>query len=148
MYKTLEESFNFILKDHTYIFQAFLVILLALFANYLQKKLLSRFLLKLEKTKTKWDEILVSALQKPISLIILVAGISFAAEILQKATGAVIFNAVFTLRDVAIIGALAWFLVRLIHRSEQKILSENKDVSSIEEHSFPTVFSKAIRNVM
>jgi len=128
MYKTLEESLNFILKDHNYILQAFLVILLALFANHLQKKLLSRLLVKLEKTQTKWDDILMSALQKPLSLIIWVAGISFAAKIIQKATGAIIFDAIFTLRDAAIIGALAWFLVGLIHRGEQKILKEDSEI--------------------
>jgi len=108
--------------------QAFLVILLALFANHLQKKLLSRLLVKLEKTQTKWDDILMSALQKPLSLIIWVAGISFAAKIIQKATGAIIFDAIFTLRDAAIIGALAWFLVGLIHRGEQKILKEDSEI--------------------
>ena len=116
------------MQDHNYILQAFLVILLALFANHLQKKLLSRLLVKLEKTQTKWDDILMSALQKPLSLIIWVAGISFAAKIIQKATGAIIFDAIFTLRDAAIIGALAWFLVGLIHRGEQKILKEDSEI--------------------
>ena len=128
MNATLVNSFNFILQDHNYILQAFLVILLALFANHLQKKLLSRLLVKLEKTQTKWDDILMSALQKPLSLIIWVAGISFAAKIIQKATGAIIFDAIFTLRDAAIIGALAWFLVGLIHRGEQKILKEDSEI--------------------
>ena len=128
MKATLNDSLDFILKDHNYILQAFLVILLALFANYLQKKVLSRLLIKLEKTQTKWDDILISALQKPISLIILVAGISFAAEIIQKATGAMIFDAVYTLRDATIIGALAWFFVRLIHRGEQKLLKDDNEI--------------------
>ncbi len=128
MNATLDNSLKFILQDHNYILQAFLVILLALLANHLQKKVLSRLLVKLEKTKTKWDDILVSALQKPISLIIWVAGISFATEIIQKATDAIIFDAVFTLRDAAIIGALAWFLVRLIHRGEQKLLKEDNEI--------------------
>jgi MscS family membrane protein len=70
----------------------------------------------------------MSALQKPLSLIIWVAGISFAAKIIQKATGAIIFDAIFTLRDAAIIGALAWFLVGLIHRGEQKILKEDSEI--------------------
>ena len=128
MNTTLANSLNFILQDHNYILQAFLVILLALFANHLQKKLLSRLLVKFEKTQTKWDDILMSALQKPLSLIIWVAGISFAAKIIQKATGAIIFDAIFTLRDAAIIGALAWFLVGLIHRGEQKILKEDSEI--------------------
>jgi len=128
MKATLNDSLDFILKDHNYILQAFLVILLALFANYLQKKVLSRLLIKLEKTQTKWDDILISALQKPISLIILVAGISFAAEITQKATGAMIFDAVYTLRDATIIGALAWFFVRLTHRGEQKLLKDDNEI--------------------
>ncbi|MCH8156399.1 MAG: pyridoxine 5'-phosphate synthase [Nitrospinae bacterium] len=103
MSMNLPNSFDFALKDYNYILQAFLVILLAQLANYLQKKVLARLLKQLKKTKTEWDDIIIIALQKPISLIIWVVGISFASEIMQKATGAVIFNAVHTIRDAGII---------------------------------------------
>lgn len=140
MNATLNNNLDFFMKDYNYILQTFLVILLVMFANYLQKRLLSGLLKKLEKTRTKWDDLLISSLQKPLSLIIWVIGVSFAAEIIQKSTGAMIFNAVFTLRDVAIIGALAWFLVRLIHGSGE-ILSENKQ---IDQTTFDAI-SKLLR---
>lgn len=141
MSMNLPNSFDFALKDYNYILQAFLVILLAQLANYLQKKVLARLLKELKKTKTEWDDIIIAALQKPISLIIWVVGISFASEIMQKATGAVIFNAVYTIRDAGIIGALAWFLIRIINQSEQKILKDGKG----SDHTTIDAISKLLR---
>jgi len=128
MNTNLQNSLDFILKDYNYAMQAFLVILLTLVTNYLLRKFLGRLLKNLEKTKTKWDDIVITSIQSPLSLIIYAAGISFASEIIQKATGALIFDAIYDLRDAAVIGALAWFLLRFINATSKQILEEGKDV--------------------
>ncbi len=128
MSTNLQNSLDFVLKDYSYATQAFLVILLAMLTRYLLKKVLAQFLKKAEKTKSKWDDIVITAIQPPLSLAIWVAGVSFASEIIQKATGAVIFDAIYILRDAAIIGALAWFLIRFINHGENEVFKENKDI--------------------
>ena len=92
--------------------------------------LLKRLHLKAEKSKRVWDDAIIDAIKKPISLIIWAAGIHLATEIIQEATGAVIFNAAEPIRDTAIIGALAWFLVRLIQHGERKFVEGEKPVDA------------------
>jgi len=121
------ESFTqLITQKQSYILQAFLVIFASLVVDFTQRKILNRLHLKAEQTKRVWDDAIIDSIKKPLSLIIWATGIYLAAEITQEATGAVIFNAVEPLRDTIIIGAIAWFLVRLIKHGEQKFVEGEK----------------------
>jgi MscS family membrane protein len=121
-----EDLTQLVTQKNSYILQAFLVVFAALILDFVQRKILHRLHLKAEKSKRLWDDAIIDSIKKPISLIIWAAGIYLAAEITQEATGAVIFNAVGPLRDTVIIGALAWFLVRLIKHGERKFVEGEK----------------------
>jgi len=133
---------NFLLAHNSYLIQAFIVIFGSLIIDYVQKKILKRLQLRLEKTKNKWDDAVVGAISKPISVIIWAAGISLASEIIQKATKAVIFSAVKPVRDTIIIAALAWFLIRLINNIEKTYIAKEKDVV---DHTTVDAISKLLR---
>ncbi len=123
-----EDLTQLVTQKNSYILQAFLVVFAALILDFVQRKVLNRLHLKAEKTKRIWDDAIIDSIKKPISLIIWAAGLYLAAEIIQEATGAVIFDAVGPLRDTMIIGAIAWFLVRLIKHGEQKFVEGEKKV--------------------
>ena len=115
-------------QQNTYVLGAFLVIFGLLILDFSQRKILKRLQLKAEKTKNLWDDAIIESIKKPISLVIWAAGLYLATKIIQEATGAVIFNAVEPIRDTAIIGALAWFLVRLIKHGEWNFTQGEKKV--------------------
>lgn len=117
---------QFFTDNNSYILQAFLVVLASLTLDFIQRQILKKLQAKAEKTKNDWDDAIIDAIKKPISLIIWAAGIYLAAEIVQKATGAVIFDAMEPIRDTIIIGAMAWFVVRLIQRGEQNLVKGEK----------------------
>ena len=122
------DDFSQLITQNSYVLQAFLVIFGLLILDLIQRKVLKRLHLKAEKTKNLWDDAIIDSIKKPISLIIWVAGLYLATEIIQEATGAVIFNAVEPIRDTVIIGALAWFLVRLIKHGERNFTQGEKEV--------------------
>lgn len=115
-------------QQNTYVLGAFLVIFGLLILDFSQRKILKRLQLKAEKTKNRWDDAIIESIKKPISLIIWAAGLYLATKIIQEATGAVIFDAVEPIRDTVIIGALAWFLVRLIKHGERNFIQGEKEV--------------------
>ncbi len=117
---------SFLIENSGYLIQAFIVVFGSLVLDFIQKKVLKRLHRRLEQTETKWDDAVVDAISKPISVIIWAAGISLAAEIIQNATKAVIFGAVVPIRDTIIVGALAWFMVRLIGNIENAYLEDEK----------------------
>ncbi len=102
--------------------QVFLVVFVALLADFLQKRLLERLRPRIEKTPTLWDDALLFAVGRPLTALIWLTGISFAAEIVGQHTGAVIFEAVAPLRAVGIISIIAWALIRFIQAMEANVL--------------------------
>ena len=123
-----EDLTQLVTQKNSYILQAFLVVFASLFLDFAQRKILNRLHLKAEKTKRIWDDVIIDSIKKPISLIIWASGIYLATEIIREATGAVIFKVVGPFRDTVIIGAIAWFLVRLIRHGERRLVEGEKEV--------------------
>ena len=105
-----------------WITQVFIVVVIALLLDLAQKIIFRRLLRQFEKTKNLWDDAAIDALRKPLSALIWVVGIAFAASIVAQETDAAIFSAVTPIRDVGVIASIAWFLIRLIKRSEENII--------------------------
>jgi MscS family membrane protein len=123
---SMNEFYSLIAQFKSYILQALIVVLISFIADYILRKTLGRLLRRLEKTKNRWDDAIVGAAIKPLSFIIWVTGISFAAEIIQSSVKAVIFEAIDPIRSTSIIGAVAWFFMRLTNRIEQSIQKQDK----------------------
>ncbi|MBT5793527.1 MAG: mechanosensitive ion channel family protein, partial [Deltaproteobacteria bacterium] len=66
------------------------------------------------------------SIPRPLSIIIWVSSIAFSAEIFQKETGAVIFEAFEPLRNAVVIASLAWFLILSIKRTEENYLKSEE----------------------
>jgi len=125
-----EKITQLITQNNSYILQAFLVVFASLLLDFVQRIILKRLYLKAKQSERMWDDAIIDALKKPVSLIIWAVGIFFAIEIIHDATGAVIFEAAKPLRDTTVIGAIAWFLVRLIQQGERKFIEGEKEVDA------------------
>ena len=125
-----EDITQYVTQKNSYVLQAFLVVFASLVVDFIQRRILKGLHTKAEKTKSIWDDAILDALKKPISLIIWAAGLNLATEIIQEATGAVIFDAVEPLRDTVVIAAIAWFLVRMIVRAEKNLIEGEKKVDA------------------
>ena len=110
----------------SWVVQIFIIVFLTLLIAYIQRRLLRRLLARLEDTKTLWDDALVTALQRPLTFLIWIIGISFAIQVIQSQAEAAIFGAVGPLRDVGVITAIAWFLVRFIKYAEINLVAERE----------------------
>lgn len=111
---------------NTWVMQVFVVVFASLLLSYLQRKIFKRLQTKLEHTQNPWDDALVEALRRPLTVLIWVVGIAFAAEIVYKETSASIFAAIGPMRDVGVIACIAWFLVRLVNNFQANILRKHQ----------------------
>lgn len=103
-------------------FQVFIVVFLALLLDFIQKRILGRLESKIEGTEQLWDDAIYHALRSPLSVLIWLLGITFAADIIGKHTEATIFQATSTIREIGVIVIIAWFLNRLISGMEKNVL--------------------------
>lgn len=107
----------------SWVVQVFVVVFLTLLLDAAQRIVLRRLYRRLEQTSNIWDDALVDALRKPLTLLVWIVGLAFAMQIIRHETQAEIFAAVQPLRDVGVIVALTWFLVRVIRNTENNLLS-------------------------
>jgi MscS family membrane protein len=110
----------------SWVLQVFLVVLAALTVDFVQKRVVRRMHKRLTATDNPWDDALVEALSKPISLLIWVVGITFGAQIVARVSGAPIFAAVGPLRDVGVIVAITWFLIRLARGIQKNLVTRRQ----------------------
>ena len=133
------------LLNDLWITQVFLVVLGVLVFNFIQKRVLQHLIKRLRATPKTWDDALVEALQKPLSVFIWIVGIAFAAQIVQSKTGAVIFEAVAPVRDIGVITTITWFLVRLIRRVEANVVQKGEASAEPFDRTTVDVTGKILR---
>jgi MscS family membrane protein len=137
----LEQWLPGINKEWFWIFQVFAVVLLTVVANFFMKRFIFKMLLKLHKTKTRWDDIVVEAMLRPTGWILWLVGLSLATDVIYLETQSPIFTASGTIRDVGILVCMAWFVLAFI-RGAEKEFSDHSD--SIDAHTAEAI-SKLLR---
>ena len=128
-----------------WVLQVFVVIFLTLLVNLIQRRVLNRLHARLEKNTAYWDDVVVLALRRPLSVLILVVGLGFALDIIRSEAEAVIFEAVGPVRTVSIIVILAWFLVRLIKQGEDGIIAQREAVGEPYDRTTLDAIAKLLR---
>lgn len=123
---TLAAEFSSVINADPWIMQVFLVVFFTLVLAFVQKRICRRLQTQLERSPLFWDNTLLEALTKPLTLFIWIVGLAFAMQIIYAETGAVIFEAVEPIRDVAVIGTMTWFMVRFITCAANKIISKRE----------------------
>jgi MscS family membrane protein len=101
------------------------IVLITLTADFFQRKVLKRLAKKAKKTVNYWDDALVYAAVKPASLLIWVVGIYIGASIAGHQDNSVIFQYMNPLRDILVVVAMTWFLVRFIKDVEKSIIKQS-----------------------
>jgi MscS family membrane protein len=111
--------------------QVFVVVFATLLLDFIQKGVVRRMEKRIEATRILWDDALYHALRRPLSALIWLLGISFAAEIVGSKTDAAIFEVINPAREVGVIALFAWFLFRFIHAMEKSVVlkAERKGTS-------------------
>lgn len=125
--------------------QVFMVVFASLLLDLLQKLLLKRLQAKVEQTQVLWDDALLLAANRPLTLLIWLLGISFAADIVASQTDAAIFEAVAPIRDVGVITIITWFLLRFIQQMERNVFIKAEREGRSVDPTTADAISKLLR---
>ncbi len=104
--------------------QIFLVVLAVVVANFFLRRALAKLEERTLHTATPWDNALVSAARKPLTVLAWIIGIAFAAQIVHTETDAAIFEAVGPARTVGVIACLTWFLIGFIRNAQDSVVQQ------------------------
>ncbi len=125
-------------REKLWIIYIFAIIFIALLVDLIQKRILTRVLARLKKTSHPWDDALVQALRKPLSLLIWIIGLSFALQMMQITAAAVV-------REVGIMVTIAWTLTRFISFMEKNILQQKEIAGKSIDRTTANAISQLLR---
>ena len=134
-----------LLGKETWIVQVFVVVLVMLIVNFIQKRALNRVLAKTRLTRNLWDDAFVGALRRPLSLLIWVVGLTLAADIVSEHEPAALFDVVPAIRDVGVIVSIVWFLVRFISAAEKNVIKLGKGKEDAMDETTVVAIGKLLR---
>lgn len=132
-------------RAESWILQIFLVVFFSLLVDWIQKRILNKLHSKLEETRNFWDDSLIDAARRPITGLIWILGLTFAAQIARDESQAFILMAIEPIRNVGVIVMLAWFLVRFISRAETNIVELSLATSDPVDRTTADAIAKLLR---
>ncbi len=147
MEQLLTEFKQYIGQDQGgWIVQVFVVVFVTLMIDFIQKGVLRRIHRRLEKTKTLWDDTLVQSIRAPLSLLIWIVGLAFAASIVRQVADAAIFEAITPIREMGVITVIAWFLLRFIKNAQANLIKRKTNAKGKEiDHTTVDAMGKLLR---
>lgn len=131
--------------DTGLVIQVFAVVFSVLLFNFIVRVVLNRLHKRLSRTDNPWDDALVDAARAPLSLLIWIVGIAFAAQIVADEADATIFELVGPARDVGVIATITWFLIRLVRRVEQNYIKRHAAQGDSVDHTTVDAIAKLVR---
>ena len=140
----LDSFLNYVQTD-TWMIQVFIIVFLSLLFDFAQKKIILKLLKTVKYTKNFWDDALLESAVKPITYLIWLVGLSFAADIVRIHSDAEIFNAVEPVRKVGVIIIVGWFLVRFIKLAEENIIKQNQLMGKSVDRTTADAIVKLLR---
>jgi len=99
------------------------IALVTIVINQIAQLLLRRAARITARTSAAWDDALVQTASRPILVMTWVLGASFMARVLQRQIEEPFLPEVLVLRDVALVGCVSWFLLRLAGKLGRDIVA-------------------------
>lgn len=131
-----------------WVYEVFVIVLAALFAAYLARRLFTKLAAKANESQSPWDDALVSAVRKPVRFLILIVGISFAAEVIGEKTDAVLFQSIDSIRYVLIILVLGWGLIKFVSGFEKATIEKRLRSSEKVDQTTIHAIGKLVRTAI
>ena len=133
------------IDGYVWALQVFGVVLATLIAGSVARRFVVHLIGRSRTTHNILDDALFDALLGPTRGLIWVVGFALAAHIAGRETDAAIFDAVPALRDVGVIGALTWFLLRFARSYEDHYVEQQKTTDSQVDQTFVHAIGKLVR---
>ncbi len=109
--------------------QVLLVLLATAFISFFVRRVLKKVLSRLSRTRTRWDDIILEAMRRPVTWMVWLQGIDIAIDIVYARTQNTIFSYSDPVRDVGVLLCISWFLLGLVRGAEREFALESDPAS-------------------
>ena len=137
-----------LIQANLWAFQILIVLVTTFIVSRVRHFTLLRAEKRLAQTNLIWGRSTVEAIRKPAAVLIWVAGVSFAIEIVRIEFQTAIFEAVPALRSAAAIAAITWFGFKFVGIYERSYVAKQTESDSTFDRTTVFITSKILRVVV
>ena len=145
MAKNMAEYFGLAFLAETWVLQIIIVATVVVALNLFVGFLLRRAERIASTTTNVWDDALIRAARRPLSVVLWIVGLAYAADLARVEAGAQVFEFTKTIRDVGVVACLAWFLLRLTRNVSHNIVHLQEERGETVDHTTVDAISKLVR---
>ncbi|WP_424947060.1 mechanosensitive ion channel family protein [Candidatus Spongiihabitans sp.] len=127
---------------------ALLVLLATLMASLLSRVVVSRLTQYSRRSATLWDDAFAQSLGAPLRVLLWVVGLSIAVDLALVNVDAAFAKMISPARDLGIIVAIAWFLIRFIKRAQSNVIAKKTAAGEHIDKAAVDVIGKVSRLIV
>jgi MscS family membrane protein len=131
-------------QEWTWVIHVFVIVLVTVIANFILKRIIIKAVHRLHQTTTRWDNILIEAMSRPLSWAVWLVGLSIAADVIYRETESQIFVATSLARDIGIFICLTWFVLGFIRGAEKEIYENSDRVDKLTAEALSKLIRLAV----
>jgi MscS family membrane protein len=115
----LDEWIPGLTPERAWIVQVFAVVLLTAVVSFIVRRLLLKLAEKVQLTENRLDDIVFTAMSRPVGWVIWLQGLAIAADVILAKTESAIFTYADSVRDIGVLVCITWFVLGIIRGSEE-----------------------------
>ncbi|MBI1905564.1 MAG: mechanosensitive ion channel family protein [Rhodocyclales bacterium] len=127
------------------IVQVFLVVFAVAVFNFVLRRVLAGVEARARKTANTWDDALISAARRPLTLLAWIVGLTFAVRIIHESTAAPVFEFFEPARTVGVIGCITWFLLLFIGDVQERLITRQVERGQPVDRTTVDAIGKLLR---
>jgi MscS family membrane protein len=141
----LNNALDFLSSENGWILQVFLVVLVVLVIDFVQRRVLRTLIHQAEtKTKNIWDDAIFNSLRRPISIILWMAGLTIISRFVYRSDDEQIVLMIGLISYIGIIVAITWFASELIRFLQHQFIAEQIEKGEEDESRVDHVTIEAL----
>ncbi len=131
--------------SHLWLVQIAIVLVITLVASRIRHIVINRVESRLASTQLVWGKVTAKSIRRPAALLIWALGILYSFEIVRIEYEIAILDALPSIRNVAVIAILTWFLYRFIGVYESEYIESKKDSQTSVDKTTVQITVKILR---
>lgn len=121
-------------SDSNWVLHVFIVVILMLTLDFIQRRVLRKLIQHAEtKTANIWDDAVLHAAKRPITLIIWMVGLTIVSRLIRQAEDEQLMEVLSAVSHVGIIIAITWFATEFIRFAQHKLIEAQEQKGDEDE---------------
>jgi MscS family membrane protein len=109
--------------QHTWVVQVFFLVLATALVSFIVRRVLRRLGRKVLQTENRLDDVVFTAMSRPIGWIIWLQGLAIASDLIHSKTQSAIFTYADSVRDVGVLICITWFILGIVRGAEDMYIA-------------------------